>query len=379
MIRNIFGSSRLLSLTVRLFLVCVVADYYPHVAHASVPDVQQLQVKAEKGFVPQQLELAEAYFTGAGVAQDARQAAYWFQKAAQAGNPEAENLVGYLYETGVGVAADPARALHWYQLAAASGSSDAILNIGVLYVLGLGVKKDVQAAADYFQKAVDQGNGTGASYLGSLNYSGVGMKQDIAAAERWYTLGAKMHDPISAYDIGSLYSTAPDHAHDPAKAVEYLRESAETGYVPAMHSLALLMIHHPEFAKSPQESRHLLEYAADAGYWRSSLLLGVLARDGDGTPADSKAAYYHFRVAILQGGESAQRLLHVDIDRLTATLGIEQTQSIDANANSWFGQHHLTPAFVHTKGGRKKFFSEAPRPDLADLLHAGLTYSSPAS
>ena len=69
----------------------------------------------------------------------------------------------------------------------------------------------------------------------------------------------------------------------------------------------------------------------------------------------------------------------LDIDRLTATLGIEQTQAIDANANSWFGQHHLTPAFVHTKGGRKKFFSEAPRPDLADLLHAGLTYSNPAS
>jgi TPR repeat protein len=379
MIRNILGTQRLSSLAAKLLVVCVIVDYYPHTGHASVPDVQQLQVKAQKGFIAQQIELAEAYFTGEGVAQDVKQAAYWFQKAAEAGNPEAQNLVGYLYEAGVGVPADPARALHWYQLAAASGSSDATLNIGVLYVLGLGVKKDVPTAAEYFHKAVDRGNGTGASYLGTLNYAGIGMRQDMAAAERWYTLGQKMNDPISTYNLGSLYSTAPDHPHDAAKAAGYLRQSAETGYVPAIHSLALLMIHHPEFAKSPQESQHLLEYAASAGYWRSSLLLGVLARDGNGMPVDPKLAYYHFRVAIQQGGKTAQGLLNFDINRLTATLGTKQIEAIDADANSWVEQHHLTRAFVHTQGGSKKFFSEATRPDLADLLHAGLTYSNPAS
>ncbi len=379
MIRNILGTQRLSSLATKLLVVCVIVDYYPHTGHASVPDVQQLQIKAQKGFVAQQIELAEAYFTGEGVAEDAKQAAYWFQKAAAAGNPEAQNLVGYLYEAGVGVPADPARALHWYQLAAASGSSDATLNIGVLYVLGLGVRMDVSRAAEYFQKAVDRGNGTGASYLGTLNYTGNGMKQDMAAAERWYTLGQKMNDPISTYNLGSLYSTAPDHPHDAAKAAGYLRQSAETGYVPAIHSLALLLVHHPEFAKSPQESQHLLEYGEGAGYWRSSLLLGVLARDGNGIPADPKVAYYHFRVAIRQGGKTAQDVLAFDINRLTATLGTRQTEAIDADANSWFEQHHLTRAFVHTKGGSKKFFSEPPRPDLADFLHAGLTYSNPAS
>src|ERR1017187_1417164 len=103
MIRNILGTPRLSSLAAKLLVVCVIVDYYPHTGHASVPDVQQLQVKAQKGFVAQQIELAEAYFTGEGVAQDAKQAAYWFQKAAEAGNPEAQNLVGYLYEAGVGV------------------------------------------------------------------------------------------------------------------------------------------------------------------------------------------------------------------------------------------------------------------------------------
>ena len=212
-------------------------------------------------------------------------------------------------------------------------------------MLGLGVKKDVPTAAEYFQKAVDRGNSTGASYLGTLNYAGIGMKQDVAAAECWYTVGQKMNDPNSAYNLGSLYSTAPNHPHDTAKAAGYLRQSAETGYVPAIHSLALLLVHHPELAKSPQESQHLLEYAENAGYWRSSLLLGVLARDGNGMPADPKVAYYHFRVAIRQGDKTAHDLLNFDVNRLTATLGTKQTEAIDADANSWFEQHHLTRAF----------------------------------
>ena len=36
------------------------------------------------------------------------------------------------------------------------------------------------------------------------------------------------------------------------------------------------------------------------------MLLGILARDGNGVPKDSKAAYYHFRVACLQGGDEAE-------------------------------------------------------------------------
>ena len=64
-------------------------------------DVHQLQAKAERGFVKEEVELASAYFNGDGVAQDAKLAAYWYQKAAESGNPEAQNLVGYFYEVGL--------------------------------------------------------------------------------------------------------------------------------------------------------------------------------------------------------------------------------------------------------------------------------------
>jgi len=280
---------------------------------------------------------------------------------------------------GLGVPADPERALHWYQLSAASGLPDATLNLGVLYVLGLGVEKDASVAAEYFQEAVRKGNGTGATYLGTLNYFGIGLPQDRVAAEHWYTVGEKLHDPMAAYDLGTLYSVVPDHPHNPSKAAAYLRESAGEGFVPSMHSLAVLLVHHPELARSPDEAVHLLEFCANVGYWRSSLVLGVLARDGNGVPADGKAAYYHFQVAMLQGGEEAQTLLRKDTQKLAAVLGSEESEKLDSDASHWFQQHHLAVNFINTKGNKGKLFPAQIHGDPTAILHASLPTSDPAS
>jgi TPR repeat protein len=94
----------------------MVIAFSSRIVYASTPNVNELQVKAQKGFVNQEIELAQAYFMGDGVAHDQKLAAYWYQKAAESGNPEAQNLVGYFYEMGLGVPVDAARAFHWYQL-----------------------------------------------------------------------------------------------------------------------------------------------------------------------------------------------------------------------------------------------------------------------
>jgi uncharacterized protein len=341
-----------------------------HATHAATPKMQQLLTKAEKGSVDQQIQLAEAYLTGNGVPRDPALAAHWYEKAAQGGDPQSQNLVGQFYQAGLGVPVDPARAFHWYQLAASSGSSQALLNMGVAYALGLGVKKDAPLAVEYFRKAAGKGNGTGAAYLGIMSYAGLGINKDVASAEHWFAVGEKLHDPVSAYNLGILYSTAPDHPHDDAKAAKFLRESSDTGYLPAMHGLAIYLLHHPELAKFPGESVRLAQSAADAGYWRSSVLLGILARDGIGMPIDQKAAYYHFAVALLQSNSKAAALLTGDMERLSAKLGPEQVSSIDSEANQWFMQHHSTETFVHSNGRKLLYIPSSP--DMADIMHSDL-------
>jgi hypothetical protein len=340
-------------------------------ASAADAKISQLETAAEKGFVPQEIELAGAYFAGHGVAQDAKMAAYWYQKAAESGDPEAQNEIGFLYQTGAGVPADSLRALHWYQLSAASGFVKAKVNLGVVYFWGVGVHKDEALAAQLFREAASKGSGTAASYLGDIYYFGYGVNRDKAAAESWYARGVKLHDPMAAYNLGSLFSGKDDHPRDLPKAATLLRESAAGGYVPAMHQLGFLLVNHPDLAKSPQEARLSLEFASNAGSWKSSVVLGLLARDGKGTGADPEAAYYHFQVAVLQGGEAAKSLLRNDLNALSAKLTNERATAITSSAGAWFQQHHLELTFIYKEGENSNRFSVSALAVADEGVHAG--------
>jgi uncharacterized protein len=361
-------------------LACVLVTMVaPHSVLAADESIPHLQAAADKGFVPQEIELAAAYFTGSGVVQDLQMAAYWYEKAAESGDPEAENEIGFLYQTGAGVPLDPARALHWYQLSASSGFVKAKVNLGVMYVWGIAVRKNEDLAAQLFREATANGSGAAAGYLGDMCYFGIGMKQDKAAAENWYAIGAKLRDPVAAYDLATLFSIETDHPQDLSKAVELLRESVSSGYVPAMHSLGRLLVNHPEFARSAQESRGLLEDASGAGSWKSTVLLGVLARDGKGAPADPETAFYHFQVAMLQGGDEARRLLTNDMIALSPKVSPARAQVLAANAVAWYKQHSLALLFVYRKDGSSRRFPALARAVADQSVHAGQLIPPPPS
>jgi TPR repeat protein len=108
-------------------------------AEPAAADIPSITVAPEPRSVDQQIKLAGDYLAGRGVAQNSKLAAYWYEKAAGAGDPQAELQIGYFYEAGIGVAKDPARAAHWYQLAASGGLVRAKGNLAVAYLWGTGV------------------------------------------------------------------------------------------------------------------------------------------------------------------------------------------------------------------------------------------------
>jgi TPR repeat protein len=283
-------------------------------------------------------------------------AAYWYEKAAGHGSPEAQNQIGYFYQAGIGVPKDSKRAIHWYQLAASSGFAKAKVNLAVAYLRGAGVQQNGEQAVRLLTQAFQEGNGTAASYLGILSYFGIAMKEDKIAAEKWFESGLKLHDPLAAYNLGSMYSTDVNHPHDLPRAAELLRQAADGGYVPAMHSLGLLLVNHSELKQDPQQIRSLLETAASAGSWKSSVVLGILARDGRDTPVDHKAAYYHFQVAILQGGEVADRYIRPSMEIVGAKITEEERQAAASAAKTWHEQHSLALVFVYKEGTQKHDF-----------------------
>ena len=330
---------------------------FPIHARAGVdPDIPRLQAEAERGSIQHEVELGSAYFTGHGVAQDEKLAAYWYEKAANAGDPWAQMEIGYFYSAGTGVTRDPAQAAKWFQRAAAGGLISAKVNLGVAYLLGNGVRKDTGFAEDLFRQAFAQGNGLAACFLGEMYYQGFGVKRDEAAAEHWFEAGAKLHDARSEFRLSNVLWRRKD-PNDVKRAMKFLRESAAAGLVFAKHQLGITLVKNPQLASSPEEGRTLLKEAAEAGEWRSSVALGLLSRDGmAGTTADPKAAYYHYRVAVLQGGEEASKIVGNDLEALSSRLGPQQAASIDADASAWFANHHVAMMFILKEGMKWKDF-----------------------
>jgi hypothetical protein len=350
-------------------------------AFASGADVNisELQKAASKGTISKEIELAEDYIVGRGVPKDAKMAAFWYEKAALSGDPEAENEIGFFYQTGAGVPVDMNRAVHWYQLASASGLALAKVNLGVMYCWGIGVQKDEKLGAQLFREAAEKGSGVASTYLGNMYYFGQGVNQDRAAAETWYAKGVKMHEPMAEYNMASLLTVSRDHPHNLSQGVKLLRESAGAGYVPAMHSLGVLLTNHPELTSSPQEARTLLETAANAGWWKSSVVLGILARNGVGDSPGPESAYYHFQIAILQGGEPAKLLLAKDLVALSGKLEEKKRNALTSDANSWFSQHKTALDFVFNAREHAKQFPWSALTLPAEDVHAGILVPTPPS
>jgi TPR repeat protein len=61
-----------------------------------------------------QLELARCYETGRGCTKSTERSAFWFLKAAQKGNGDAQHEIAWRYANGEGVAEDQAKATQWF-------------------------------------------------------------------------------------------------------------------------------------------------------------------------------------------------------------------------------------------------------------------------
>ena len=337
-----------------LALIAVVLAV-PAKGHASSPDISRLQADAERGFVKQEIQLGAAYFTGQGVNRDEKRAAYWYEKAANAGDPGAQFEIGSFYQAGVGVERNPVQAVRWFQRSAAGGSVSAKVNLGAAYLLGDGVRKDPVLAEELFREAYAKKDGHAACDLGDMYYHGMGVAPDELAAEHWYEAGAKLHNPQAAFRLATLlWERHRDHS-EVKRAVSLYRQSSEEGMVAAKHQLAVVLLKRPDLAIAKQEVLTLLKESAQAGEWRSSMALGFLSRDGkSGMPVDLKQAYYHYRLAVLQGGDAARKIVANDLEAIAGKLGADQAAAIDTEAGAWFQAHHDVQRFIHQEGLKSK-------------------------
>lgn len=318
----------------------------------SVPD-SSTRSRAAAGHMQEELQLANDYYIGKRVARDLVQSAYWFRKAAEQGDPGAEVEIGYFYLTGTGVKADGQQAVRWFTRASASGSHMGKLNLAVAYLRGIGVPSDPHLGASLLSELAKEQDPRGEDYLGLVYMIGIGVEKNPATAEHWFELAAQHHSPEGNYSMGTLYTGVAGHARDLDRARRYFEQSVNGGYIPSKHSLGLLLVNHPELQQTPGEAVSLLQSAAAAGLWRSSVVLGILFRDGQGVLKDSSAAYTWFTIASQQGGSQAQADISADLAVFKSSLAAEERSKAEQAASQWMIAH--PPSEVFVRGGNPAF------------------------
>ena len=333
-----------------LVMICTISAG----AKADTTGVAELETKAARGYVKQQLELAADYFAGRGVPKDLAQSAYWYRKAADQGNPAAQVYLGYMYTVGMGVPQDRAEAVRWYRRAGSAGYAEAEVNLAALYLRGDGVKLDIQEGLRLLKSAAEKRDGRADAYLGLASYMGLGGAVDHPAAEGWFKAGVKLHDPEAEFLLASFDGNEPGRVPDLVNEAKLLRLSAAAGYVPALHGAGLLLVNHPDLAQAQKEATNMLLSAASAGYWQSSAALGILARDGRRMPQDQRAAYRWFCIAVLQGGSPAEAYLGTGLQRMARNLA--DADSIQQEAAEWRQIHPNHDVFVYANQMNPKYF-----------------------
>jgi TPR repeat protein len=110
---------------------------------------------------------------------------------AQAGNADAEHLMGLMYYMGRGVPQDYKTALEWHRKAALKGKADAQYVVGAMYYTGNAVIQDHKQAVSWFRKAAEQGHPDAQQVLGLMyRYHIGGMPQDNVIAYMLWNLAA---------------------------------------------------------------------------------------------------------------------------------------------------------------------------------------------
>lgn len=91
--------------------------WYQEAVKAFRAERERLKEAAQQGDVESMRKLGDAYIIFRDEEPDYEQAAYWYQKAAEAGDAEAMASLASLYEYGDGVEQSDELAAYWYEMA----------------------------------------------------------------------------------------------------------------------------------------------------------------------------------------------------------------------------------------------------------------------
>lgn len=137
---------------------------------------------------------------------DFSEAARWYRKSAEQGNPEAQCKLGFLYRMGRGVHRDDEEAARLYRASAEAGYAEGQHNWAAMNMEGSrAVPQNLREAFRWFRAAADQGFDESQFNLGVIYFWGNEVvPQNLKEAERWLQLASKQGHAGATHNLEIL-------------------------------------------------------------------------------------------------------------------------------------------------------------------------------
>ena len=142
----------------------------------------------------------------------------WYGKAARAGSPQAQFLLGMKYENGVGTEADPRKAVEWFRRAAGGGHALAQYRLAIALHEGSGVGRNIGEAAAWYERAAENGIPEAAFNLAFILEKSLAGTADETGAANWYRKAADAGLGQAQFNLGVLYAEGRGVERDPVEA-----------------------------------------------------------------------------------------------------------------------------------------------------------------
>lgn len=274
---------------------CTTAAYYYQQA------AQQVKSEFEEGMIP----MIEKVRLTDDVAREQKQnqddVMEYYQYSADKGSTSSQLIVGYAHMYGLrGFARNGELARQFFQRAADAGEPEAYAALGNMYWKGIGVVQSNETAYNLFRKGAEKGDAASQYGLGSMHLKGaippppVEENVEQPATEAANTAEGTS-EPKPVPEQKPLVQTGFTLVKDAKLAASYFNMSANQGNLDAQYKLGVLYMTGIGVEQNYLQAIKYLSQAAQQGQTLARYHLGVLHKDGLGTPKNCNAAVKFFK------------------------------------------------------------------------------------
>lgn len=236
-------------------------------------ETREVLLKAQAGDANAQYLLGRAHQLGRSVARSDAEAAKWIRKAADQGHVLAEMSLANMYFQGEGVPRDDNEGMRWMRKAADHRDAMAQFMLGYL----LEQRGKASEAASWYRKAAEQGLAMAETALGFVYEHGKGVPQDDKQAVDWYRKAADQSEANAQSNLGSMYYLGKGVKKDLAEAARWYQKSAEGGWFVGQQNLANMYVSGEGVPRDYVSAYMWYTLAASAGDETSRSMMGTVA------------------------------------------------------------------------------------------------------